>query len=238
MEYFFRTYKGKLKRKYLLDVFFRKDYKKVIGSIDSNKIAELRIKYADIWEEEKKFLNIEYWLRRNFLRVAKLSLHKTSPQKILDIGTGAGYFPYICKFYGHKVIGIDVPDIGLYNDMTDLLNITRVLKPVNVFKKLPDCGMKFDIVTSFRSYFNFDLKGYWKDEFWGVNEWRFFLEDLANNQLRRNGKVYIILHPRKDNTYYTKELKDFFLNNGAIVDGEDIFFKNLDAFHSYKKYEV
>jgi len=166
----FDVLKDKIKRKYLLDITLRKDYKNIINSIDSNKISELKVKYSEIWQEEKKFLDYQYWLRRNFLRVAKLNLHKSSPLNILDIGTGVGYFPYICAYYGHSVIGVDVPNIDLYNEMAELLNTNRVLEPVEAYKKLPYYGRKFDVVTSFRSYINFDLKGYWEDEFWGYEE--------------------------------------------------------------------
>ena len=64
------------------------------------------------------------------------------------------------------------------------------------------------------------------------------MKDLALNHLKRDGKVYIVMHPRKDRTFYTPELESFFKEHGAVVKGEDILFNNLDAFHSYDQYNV
>ena len=61
---------------------------------------------------------------------------------------------------------------------------------------------------------------------WGPREWDFFLEDLRSHHLASGGKIYFALNPGASGTYYTPQLRDFFLARGAKVERERVFFAN------------
>ena len=46
---------------------------------------------------------------------------------ILDIGSGAGYFLYLCQWLGHRPLGLDVDDVPLYPEMTQMLGVKRMI---------------------------------------------------------------------------------------------------------------
>ena len=52
-----------------------------------------------------------------------LNLHKKKGLNILDLGSGAGYFPYATNFLGHNSVALDMQENELYNLMKKLLNV-------------------------------------------------------------------------------------------------------------------
>ena len=138
----------------------------------------------------KKYFNTAYWLRQNVQRALYLGLNRIQPINILDIGCGFGYFPYVGKFYGHNVIGIDLPGDTLFHKASEFLDIERRDITITPHTPLPDFGQKFDLVTSFQVCFNGHIEG----EIWQQKEWDFFLEDLFANHINPNGKLYLELN--------------------------------------------
>ena len=116
----------------------------------------------------------EHSLIRNAERVFTLGLHQGPPQRIFDIGCGFGYFMYAAEQFGHKTVGVDLPDPYL-KEVTDLLGLKKVLHRIEPFQPLPDLpGAPFDMVTAFATCF--DSAGF--DGQWGVKEWQYFMKDL------------------------------------------------------------
>ena len=119
----------------------------IIASIDSTAFEEIRKKYAveDPGDAPPKYLDLETWMQINLQRVRELELDYAPPSNILDIGCGAGYFLYISKILGHNVLGLDMDDMPMFRELTELLRIPRVIARVQAFQALPDLDRKFDV---------------------------------------------------------------------------------------------
>src|SRR4249920_2891537 len=60
-----------------------------------------------------KFLDLDRWLEVNLARAEKLGLNEPRNLKVLDLGSGAGQFLFVCNSLGHEVIGVDLPEAEL-----------------------------------------------------------------------------------------------------------------------------
>lgn len=163
----------------------------LMHSLDQEGFKKL-LKYRDDTghPQYKKYLNARYWLHKNVERALKLNLNRIQPITILDIGCGFGYFPYVAKFYGHDVIGTDLPGDKLFRKAAEFLKVDRRDDIVEPMKPLPDFGKKFDLITAFQVCFNGHIEG----NIWGEKEWDFFLEDLFKNHINTGGKIYLELN--------------------------------------------
>ena len=191
----------------------------LLGRLDREKLdAILSLQGTpDPGEHTVKYLDMEKWLATNIRRVLNLGLDFQMPKRVLDLGSGAGYFLYTCKQVGHDALGLDVndPSAAWYGKMFDLYGVPRVIWYINPFEPLPDLGAKFDYVTGFMVCFNQPKT----ENAWKIEEWRFFLDDLWK-RLKPGAVVWFELNPRLDGTHYSPELKSFFESRGAIVDGK------------------
>lgn len=196
---------------------------RVIGTIDSEQFENIRRRYAvdDPGDDWPKYLDLERWIDVNIQRVHDLELDLSRPKRILDLGCGTGYFLYICRLLGHDVLGLDVNDLPMFAEVTKLLGIRRVISRIERFKPLPDLGRKFDLVTAFLICFN----NHKQPDLWGVPEWDFFLDDLANH-LTPRGCVSLELNREYNDTYYTPELREFFEQRGAAIDNQRVIFRS------------
>jgi SAM-dependent methyltransferase len=163
----------------------------LLASIDEASFRGL-LKYRDETghPQYRKYFNAPYWLRQNVARALGLGLHRTLPIRILDIGSGFGYFPYAAHFYGHDVVGLDVPGDVLFDKASEFLGITRKHHTIEFKKKLPLFDKKFDLVTAFQVCFNGHIDG----PLWGVEAWEFFLNDVFENHLNDGGRIYLELN--------------------------------------------
>lgn len=192
----------------------------MIETIDQAKLEEICRRYAvdDPGEDWPKYLNLDHWIDVNIRRIRRLELDMSSPRHILDLGCGAGYFAYIAKLLGHSVTGLDIDDVPMFGDMTQLLGVPRVIWRIQPSVPLPDLG-KFDLITAFMICFN-DHK---HPGLWGLAEWEFFLDDLAKH-LRPGGRIWLELNREYDGTCYTPELKNFFKRRDAKIDDHRLLF--------------
>src|SRR5947207_10766853 len=118
---------------------FRLPVGPVLAGLDQIRLAEIQKRYAG-----EKYADVDQWLRVNRERVQDLKLHRSSPQRILDLGCGGGFFLFILKKLGHSVLGLDVGHIDLYTELVELFDVPRVLWKISAFEPLPDLGQKFD----------------------------------------------------------------------------------------------
>ena len=63
---------------------------------------------------KRKYLELNDWVSRMCNDAAFMGLDRASPLRILDIGTGPGYFPFICRKLGHKCLALDKPGYPFY----------------------------------------------------------------------------------------------------------------------------
>jgi SAM-dependent methyltransferase len=203
----------------------RFDAARITQTIDREKFQQIYDRYAmhDPGDEWPKYLEIERWMEINLKRVRDLGLDLGGRKRVLDIGSGTGYFLYICQYLGHDVLGIDVGDERGFTEMVELLGIKRVIYRVEAFQPLPDLGPRFDVIAAHMICFN----GHKSDKLWKISEWEFFLDDLAERHLAPGGQVCLELNREFDDSLYTPELKEYFEARGAEIHTQRVLFNPL-----------
>lgn len=161
----------------------------------------------------KKYSDINYWVLECLIRVYRLKL-QNKKIRILDLGSGTGYFSYICKYFGNYCTGLDTGSNEMYNKFCDALKIDRFNSKIIKYCKLKISG-KYDLITAFMVCFN----NHKKNNLWGVDEWSFFLSDLKKNYLNKHGVIYLELNPESTTDPIDRILLKHFITNGAIVNG-------------------
>lgn len=198
---------------------FRLEAETIIATIDRKKFQAIYDRHAveDPGGSWRKYLDLPTWITINLRRVQELELDWGRRQSVLDIGSGAGYFLYICKWLGHQTLGLDIADVGMFGEMFAALGLRRVIARVAAFQPLPAFDRKFDLVTAFMICFN----GHKSAALWGPKEWTFFLEDLAA-RMNPGGRICLGFNREFDGTFYNEELRRFFLARGAIIEGDRV----------------
>jgi SAM-dependent methyltransferase len=193
----------------------------VIKSIDTRRFEEIRRKYAvdEPGDAPPKYLDLEHWIRINLQRVRELGLDYAPRSRILDLGCGAGYFLYINKLLDHEIVGLDLDDLPMFRELTDLLQIPRIIARIEAFQPLPKFARKFDVITAYLICFN----NHKSDKLWGPAEWDYFLSDAATH-LAPGGRLWLELNREYDGSYYTPELKMFFEQRGADLQSYRVIF--------------
>jgi hypothetical protein len=146
-----------------------------------------------ISSDNKYMVHAEDCIKEQLEWAHVLKLNHLPLLDILEIGTGAGFFPYICREYGHYAESCDDVELGSRWAMGyKLLNIEP--KSYYVYKNTSTEGIfekKFDIITSFRSTIGTttyiehpDGTGDSSIDVWDVDEWKFFLKDCSKNLLK------------------------------------------------------
>ena len=128
------------------------DAKRILATIDPAEIARITEHYprrpgarkTNAWQDAA------HWIDINVGRAQNLWLDRSPPLRILDLGSGAGYFLYVCQFLGHSGAGLDLDDDPFFGEMTKYFNVPRVIWRIDPGVPLPDLGEKFDLVTGHR----------------------------------------------------------------------------------------
>jgi hypothetical protein len=101
--------------------------------------------------------------------------------------------------------------------MFELFGLRRIIYRIEKFKPLPDTGAPYDWITAFSVSFSVTFAGRSHFTPWGVAEWDYFLQD-ARTHLAPGGRIYLDLNPQQNGAAYSDELRDFFLDQGAVID--------------------
>lgn len=194
----------------------------ILKAIDRKKFQAIHDRHAvpnpgDTWP---KYLDLPRWIRTNLQRVHKLDLDWGRRKQILDIGSGAGYFLFICKWLGHDPLGLDLDELPMYGEMTEMLGIPRVIWRVKSYEKLPAFGHRFDLITAFMICFH----GHKSPALWGPDEWTFFLDDLET-RLKPAGQITLGFNRENDGRFYPEKVRDYFLTRGGVIDEERVTFR-------------
>jgi SAM-dependent methyltransferase len=194
----------------------------MVSELESKGFDQIRAKYRNPDDEKgwPKYVDARHRLGLAIKQARALRLDRRRPLRILDIGSGAGYFLFVCQRLGHTATGLDLDWPPMYAEMFELMQIPRRVCRIEPFRALPDLGMRFDVLTGFAVCFN----SHGSEQVWGVKEWEFFLDDAKKNLVTKTGEIYFELNP-ESRGYYTPELAEFFRRRGAVVDGKKIWFK-------------
>src|SRR5438105_8624148 len=182
------------------------------AKIDRARLQEIQNRYADAAGGFAKYTDVDRWLLLARERVQNLKLNRTSPQRVLDLGCGGGFFLFILKQLGHDVLGLDIDVQPLYGELIELFALPRVIWMIQRFEPLPDLKQRFDWITAFSISFDRAMSDRPR---WGPREWNFLLEELQQRHLEAGGKMYFEVNPGAAGNFYTPELRDFFMRRGA-----------------------
>lgn len=141
-------------------------------------------------EASGKYLDVRTYLEEAIREAKSLGLWDSPSLRVLDIGCGTGYFLYVARSRGHDILGLDLNDNPMYNDVTGLLRIPRTIHRVEKFRPLPDIGRPFDLITAFSICF--DCHG--GNDVWGVDEWEYFVSDCRSH-LSPGGRLLLNFNP-------------------------------------------
>lgn len=191
----------------------------ILETLDRAQLAQLRERYPRGPNSPKinRFADVAYWIKINLERAQDLWLDRARPQRILDLGCGAGYFLYVCKFFGHEVLGLDLDEQQLFRDTLALLKVPRMISRIDPNVPLPDLGLKFDLVAAHRICFQ-RIEGAASGKEWTLAHWRFFIGDIRSRFLNRNARLLLDFNPRPGgSSFFTPELRSFFLSQGARI---------------------
>ena len=198
---------------------FRLPFEPVLAGIDQRRLLEIQARYAN--SPYAKYADVEHWLRVNRERVQDLKLHRASPQRVLDLGCGGGFFLFILKHFKHSVLGLDIDESPLFRELLEVFGVPRMVFRIERFQPLPNFQQQFDWITAFSIGFDRDHA---TNSRWGSREWDYLLRDLQS-RLVPGGKIYLTLNPLPTGEYLTAELRDFFARRGADIERERVFFK-------------
>jgi cyclopropane fatty-acyl-phospholipid synthase-like methyltransferase len=183
------------------------------AAIDPSKFRDVIARHDTEGYDSYKYFDKQHWLRSKMMRAIELGLDKSAPSSVLDLGCGAGYFLYCCKYLGHSVHGLDLPDYEFYRDMIALFGISRTGFRIEPYQNLPLLGRRFDVITAHQICFN----GHKTDNLWGVEEWDFFLNDLEENHLNPGGMIALEFNEEPSIGFYTKEVRKYFESRSTRI---------------------
>jgi SAM-dependent methyltransferase len=193
--------------------------RRILETLDRTQFEKLREQYPYRPGSPRinRFEDVVYWIEINIERAQDLWLDRAPPIRIVDLGCGAGYFLYICKFFGHEVLGLDTDNEPLFRATTALLDVPRVIGRIERHTPLPDLRGKFDLVTAHRICFH--RIGHVRDGVeWSAADWEFFINDIRTRFLNEDGRLLLDFNPRPDgSSFFTPRLREFFLSQGARI---------------------
>lgn len=192
--------------------------RRFMSEIDQAELKRIQQTYGMPGSRDwPKYVEAERFLKMNIRRVQALGLDGMPAQRILDLGSGAGYFLFVNRVLGHSGLGLDVDNCPLFREMFDLFGLRRVIHRIEKLKPLPETGAPYNWITAFSVSFSVTFAGSSQYTPWGIKEWDYFLQD-AKRHLLPGGRIYLDLNPQHDGSFYSNELRDFFLAQGAVID--------------------
>jgi SAM-dependent methyltransferase len=172
-------------------------FDKVIASVDRDLYKAIQLRHAQAVKAgtvsvPNKFLDVPAWVRAHALAAERIGLLSMSPGRVLDIGSGGGHLLAVCKAYGHKPTGIDVPN-DLYSEMFQMYGIPRVDEGITFGKALPEQLGRYDaiIATGVTFDYHWNKGSRLSKKRWTLEEWAGFLEYLTGNHLNFPGVLYL-----------------------------------------------
>jgi SAM-dependent methyltransferase len=193
--------------------------RRILETLDRAQFEKLREQYPYRPGSPRinRFEDVVYWIEINIERAQDLWLDRAPPIRIVDLGCGAGYFLYVCKYFGHDALGFDTDNEPLFRATTALLDVPRVIGRIERQTALADLGGKFGLVTAHRICFH--RIGHVRDGVeWSAADWEFFINDIRTRFLNEDGRLLLDFNPRPDgSSFFTPRLREFLLSQGARI---------------------
>ena len=155
----------------------------VINTVGRNTINELFDQTGNRYLGEA----VEKYIQEKLSVAHYLGLHKASNKTLIDLGTGAGWFPYICKLYGHRCIGTETIHTDVFKESYIPIYHHFDIEVTDdlVFANTPFSSKeRVDYIVTLRSFFPN------RPQVWKMNEWKYFFKDIIKN-LNEGGGLYL-----------------------------------------------
>jgi SAM-dependent methyltransferase len=186
--------------------------------------AELRRTYrTDDPSDALKYTDLDAWLRVTLRRAARVGLIGGPPQRVADLGCGAGIFVYVARQWGHDAVGVDLPldDMPMpsrvvYQRLADVLEIPIIRARVAA-GPLAELPRDLSLVTAFMVTFN----RHREPNEWSRREWAAFVDGVTPH-LRVGGRVHLELNSRHASgaaDWYDAETGAWFARRGTVRRG-------------------
>jgi len=211
---------------------FRREGEAILSGALREKYDKLVLQYPTKKDFKKAHENIGLFVEM----IYRLGLPEMEPLSMLDTGSRGGLFPFFCRHYGHHAIGTDLAEVLEEQPNKALFELYEIeALPLCIEAKItiPDFYRKFDLITGFRTRFHSKMvheTGLDHELHWGVEEWDFFLRDLANNQLSERGRIFFLLNRLQEiekGRWMPEELYKYFKSVGGNVEYNMLYFKDL-----------
>lgn len=190
------------------------DALQVISRIDRDGFSKIydKFKGTSLAPGFSKYLDASTHVARAVQHARSLGLHRAAPLRLLDIGSGPGYFSFACQFYGHASKGLDIGDNEMYVGLKKLLKVECVVHRIEAFQPLPADGLNYDIITCFQLLFDRRPDG----TPWSPRKWSYFLREVASH-LNPGGRLILELNTvqEKDRAMRAENLR-FLRELGAV----------------------
>jgi hypothetical protein len=212
---------------YDAQVVIKYDMKKLtVADVVDSAGGIKKLKEIGVSSGNKYFINAIDTITEQLGWANHLRLYEMETIDILDIGTGGGFFPYICELYGHRAQSCDERFSLPWENGYKHLNVDPIDYLVKKNQSVENTfNQKFDLIVSFRSFVGTTRQWIPKDDIdiWEVNDWQFFLKDCSNFLLKNNSSRIFFscnradelppynLMPKEEITIWgSKELGNFF----------------------------
>jgi SAM-dependent methyltransferase len=216
-----KTYIDPASRSQLAERKRKLHVEELLKQLDEKELEGIRFRYSggsdSIWS---KYLDARKWLARNIVYAKRFGWILDPPRNTLDLGCGAGYFLFIMRQLGSKVVGLDLED-PIFNDILRVLQIERVPFRIARQEKLPDLGPeKFDLITAWMICFNNYEQ---EDAIWGPQDWDYLLNDLTE-RLAPDGRILFYFNSQHRREIHSREIWKYFEVRADLLDGRLMIF--------------
>jgi SAM-dependent methyltransferase len=189
---------------------------RALASLRRHRLDEVVKRYdqpATRGPDPTKYLDAERWIAVCAQRAFDLGLDLCAGMRVLDLGTGAGYFPLVCQALGHACTATDWSRRDpLYREVTAAIGIE--VRDLDVAPHRPlaiDPG--FDLIAAFMVTFN----GH-RIAPWGIAEWRFFVDDCMR-LLVDGGRLVLELNREADGRCIPRDVEPLWRSLAAEISG-------------------
>jgi SAM-dependent methyltransferase len=199
------------------------------STIDVERLRRLRQAHLRAPLELQELCDYRRKLEIAIVKALLVRLHDGPRRRVLDLGSGGGYFVAVCRHLGHSCDGTEVPESRLssataisYAAVRAALRIGPTIDlaiaahtPIEVSAIQP---RSYDLITAHKVCFN----GHLRPTVWSKPEWRSFVTDICRF-LAPGGQLVVELNEDVARygwrRWYDAELAHYFGTVGRVVRG-------------------
>jgi len=146
-------------------------------------------------------------------------INSKSRLRVLDLGTGCGYFPYVCRYLGHEIETLDKQE-GKYGYARNQLGVPVCLWQMTPDNPLPEFDKQFDLITAFQPVFFMHQSAKF-GRLWTPDLWKKFFSGIRE-ALSHRGRFYLGANDlSRVDQYELRRMIAYFRENGGgrVSDG-------------------